>query len=75
MDDEGGVQVHNLTTDRGGWLNAIWNKPLSAWTSAAVLIAQTAFELAVQTAALLITSAAITLQALAWHPTREPARR
>ena len=74
MDDEDEVQENNVAT-RGGWLQALWNKPLSAWVSAALLLAQTGVELVIQTAALLLAAAAIALRALTWRDEPGPVGR
>jgi hypothetical protein len=61
------AHVQTIGTQPGGWRNAIWNQPLSAWWAATVTLAEAALQLAVQSAVLLLVAALVLWQTLTWR--------
>ncbi|HUF53605.1 MAG TPA: hypothetical protein VMR52_07510 [Dehalococcoidia bacterium] len=63
MDDDDGPRREDVTSHRCKRLR----KPLSAWLASAIYVVQTAAEQVAQTAALLIASALVVWQTVAWR--------
>jgi hypothetical protein len=61
------AHVQTIGPQPGGWRNAIWNQPLSAWWAAIATLTEAALELVVQSAVLLFATTVVLWRTLAWR--------